>query len=72
MTPPANNLTAHLRDAARHLDRAGHSLERARDHTHQAQSDTELEQLYRWVAAARRALLRIARRELNRPKGRLR
>lgn len=65
MSPPADNLQAHLRNARMHLATTVKALERCRDHVHTAQADRDLAELARYAQLLRRHLLQIARREIR-------
>jgi hypothetical protein len=66
MSPPADSLGAHLRDARNHLGRVAHSLERAHAHAKNRRTDRELDELERYTDRLSHHLLRIGRRELGR------
>jgi hypothetical protein len=65
VSPPADNLAAHLRNARLHLATSVKALERCRDHVHTAQADRELTELARYAKLIRRHLLQIGRREIK-------
>lgn len=65
MSPPADNLAAHLRHARMQLAFCVKALERCRDHVHTAQADRELTELARYANLIRRHLLQLARREIR-------
>ena len=65
MSPPADNLAAHLRNARMHLATTVKALERCRDHVHTAQADRDLAELERYANLIRRHLLALARREIR-------
>jgi hypothetical protein len=67
MSPPADNLAAHLRDARNHLGRVVRSLERAHGYAKNRRTDRELAELERYTRLLSRHVLQIGRRELTRP-----
>ena len=65
MSPPADNLQAHLRNARLHLATTVKALERCRDHARTAQTDRDLAELERYARLISRHLLQIGRREIR-------
>lgn len=65
MSPPADNLQAHLRNARMHLATAIKALDRCRDHARTAQTDRELAELARYAQLINRHVVMIGRREIR-------